>query len=135
MPNAVAPRAVGTPIDRVDGRRKLTGKATYAAEFHPEGLVHAVAVQSTIARGRIRSIDVRAAKDSPGVLAVLTHENAPALAKPKGGGPSGGRLGENLLPLSGADVHFAGQYVALVVARTVEEARAAAGLGKVSSAV
>src|SRR5258706_6932024 len=132
MPNVPpSSKAVGKPIDRVDGRRKVTGKAIYAAEFRPQGLVHAVAVQSTVARGRITSIDTRAAEASPGVLAVLTHENAPPLTKPKAG-QGGGRLGENLLPLSGADVHFAGQYVALVVARRLEEAREAAARVRVS---
>ena len=43
--------AVGTPLDRVDGRRKITGAARYATEFAPDGLVHAVVVQSTVARG------------------------------------------------------------------------------------
>ncbi|HEV8268241.1 MAG TPA: xanthine dehydrogenase family protein molybdopterin-binding subunit, partial [Thermoanaerobaculia bacterium] len=132
MPNVTpSSKAVGKPIDRVDGRRKVTGTAIYAAEFRPQGLVHAVAVQSTVARGRITSIDTRAAKALPGVLAVLTHENAPPLTKPKTG-LGGGRLGESLLPLSGPDVHFAGQYVALVVARRLEEAREAASLVKVS---
>ncbi|HEV7499141.1 MAG TPA: xanthine dehydrogenase family protein molybdopterin-binding subunit, partial [Vicinamibacteria bacterium] len=70
---------VGQPVERVDGRLKVTGKATFSAEFRPPGLVHAVAVQSTIARGAIEGIDLEAARTLPGVLAILTHENAPNL--------------------------------------------------------
>lgn len=126
--------AVGTPIDRVDGRLKVTGAAKYAAEFRPKGLVHAVAVQSTVARGRIASIDAAAARKSPGVLAVLTHRNAPKLRKPAegAGGSTEAKQGEALLPLSGDEIHFAGQYVALVVAEKLEQARRAAILLDVS---
>ena len=124
--------AVGTPIDRVDGRLKVTGGAKYAAEFRPENLVHAVAVQSTVARGRIASIDAAAARRMPGVIAVLTHENAPRLEKLKVGDPKSGHAGENLPPLSDDEIHFAGQYVALVVAEKLSQARHAAYALKVS---
>lgn len=131
---ATSGRAVGTPIDRVDGRLKITGGAKYAAEFHPKGLVHCVAVQSTIAKGSITSIDSAAARKGSGVLAVLTHENAPPLQslKSKGGDPSSGHAGEDLPALSGTEIHFAGQYVALVVAEKLEQARRAAALVRVS---
>jgi len=79
---------VGKPVDRADGRLKVTGQAIYAAEYHPEGLVHSVLVQSTIAKGRIREIDTAAAEKSPGAIAVLTHKNAPRL-KPVPAGPGG----------------------------------------------
>ena len=124
--------AVGAPIDRVDGRLKVMGKARYAAEFRPTGLVHCVAVQSTIAKGTIAAIDSAAARGAPGVLAVLTHENAPKLKSLKGGDPSSGHAGEDLPALSGTEIHFAGQYVALVVAEKLESARRAAALVRVS---
>jgi len=125
--------AVGTPIDRVDGRRKVTGQAQYAAEFRPEGLVHAVAIQSPIARGRLLRIDASAARRSPGVLAVLTRENAPKVQKPKNGESGSGapKLGEEMLPFSDDEIHFAGQYVALVVAEKLPQARRAARLVRV----
>ena len=124
--------AVGKPIDRVDGRLKITGGAKYSAEFRPQGLVHAVAVQSTIARGVIASIDASAASKAPGVLAVLTHANAPKLKSLKEGDPSSGHAGEDLPPFSTDEIHFAGQYVALVIAGKLEQARRGAALVKIS---
>ncbi len=75
---------VGQGIDRVDGRLKVTGAATYSAEHKLPQLAHAVMVQSTIPKGRIASIDSAAVKDMPGVIAVMTHQNAPRLALPQG---------------------------------------------------
>lgn len=122
--------AVGKPIDRVDGRRKITGAALYAADVHPKGLAYAVIVQSTTPKGEITSIDTAAARRSPGVLAVLTHENAPELKKPQAGAKAdplqSGKTGEDRLPLSDNVIHYAGQHVAVVVADTLEHARHAA---------
>ncbi|HEY4228719.1 MAG TPA: xanthine dehydrogenase family protein molybdopterin-binding subunit, partial [Thermoanaerobaculia bacterium] len=132
MRTPLEPAVVGTPIDRVDGRLKVTGGAKYAAEFRPKNLAHCVAVQSTIARGRIASIDASAARRMPGVIAVLTHENAPRLQKLKVGDPKSGHAGEDLPPLSDDEIHFAGQYVALVVAERLSQARHAAYAVKVS---
>jgi xanthine dehydrogenase YagR molybdenum-binding subunit len=129
--------AVGAPITRVDGHRKVTGAAKYAAELGPRAVAHAVAVQSTIAKGTIAAIDTSAARRAPGVLAVLTHQNAPKIERPKSdAGAAGGaqtefRLGEDIVPLSGVEIHFAGQYVALVVAKTLEQARRGARLVRV----
>ena len=75
--------AIGKPVERVDGRLKVTGGARYAAEFKVANLAHGVLVMSTIASGRIRSIDTKAALSAPGVLAVITHENAPRLNFPE----------------------------------------------------
>src|SRR5206468_3349158 len=72
-------RVIGRPIDRVDGRLKVTGAARYAAEFALPRLCHAVMVQSTVPSGRITAVDVRDAERSPGVLLVMTHLNAPQL--------------------------------------------------------
>ena len=71
---------IGQPVSRVDGRQKVTGGATYAAEFDVPGQAHGAIVRSTVAKGRIASIDSAAAERAPGVLAVLTHRNAPRLA-------------------------------------------------------
>src|SRR5438876_570000 len=74
-----AQTAVGKPVDRVDGRLKVTGAARYAAEAQIPDVTYAVLVPSTIARGKVRGIDTSAAGKVPGVLAVLTHRNTPKL--------------------------------------------------------
>ena len=71
---------IGQPVNRVDGRQKVTGGATYAAEFDQPGQAHGVIVRSTVASGRIASIDSATAERAAGVLAVVTHRNAPKLA-------------------------------------------------------
>jgi CO/xanthine dehydrogenase Mo-binding subunit len=115
---------VGTPRDRVDGRLKVMGAATYPIDVALPGMVHAVLAQSTVASGRIRHIAVDAAERAPGVLAVITHLNAPVLAR----GPMT-PLGLPPLPPLQSDVvlHY-GQHVALVVAEAREQALAAAAL-------
>lgn len=127
--------AVGQPLERVDGRRKVTGAAKYAADFRHDRLAHAVLVQSTIAKGRILAIDTAAAGRAPGVITILTHLNAPKLGiKPAGdkGPPSkSGKLGDDRPPFSDDVIHYAGQHVALVVAGTLDQARHAASLVKV----
>jgi xanthine dehydrogenase YagR molybdenum-binding subunit len=127
--------ALGQPVERVDGRQKVTGAARYAGDVPHERRAHAVLVQSPIARGRILSLDTRAARSARGVVAVLTHENAPRLQRPSSGGAEtgggGGHLGEDLVPLADTEIHFAGQNVALVVAQTLEEAQRAASLVEV----
>jgi xanthine dehydrogenase YagR molybdenum-binding subunit len=79
---------IGEGRDRVDGRAKVTGEARYAAEHNLDGLVHAVVVSASIPSGTIRTIDTSAAKKVPGVLAILSHLNAPKLNPPpsQGGG-------------------------------------------------
>ena len=123
---------IGNPIDRVDGLLKVTGKAKYAAEFNVAGLVYGMPVRATISKGSVSSIDTTAAMKSPGVLAVLTHENAPRLNKldTDQSKETNGNLGEQLVPLQDNKVHYYGQYIALVVAKTYEQARAAAAMVK-----
>ena len=87
---------IGQPISRVDGRRKVTGAATYAAEFDQRGQAHGVIVRSTVANGRMASIDSAAAERSPGVVAVLTHRNAPRLAYREHKGAVDPEVGERL---------------------------------------
>jgi xanthine dehydrogenase YagR molybdenum-binding subunit len=115
---------IGEPIPRVDGPAKVTGQATYAAEFRLPGLCHAAVVLSTIPRGRIARIDTTAAAGAPGVLAVLTHENAPRLAyEPLPQRPQvDPKSGEQLHVLQDPEVHFNGQPIVLVVAETLEQA-------------
>ncbi|WP_405892397.1 xanthine dehydrogenase family protein molybdopterin-binding subunit [Streptomyces sp. NBC_00104] len=119
--------AVGAPLSRVDGRLKVTGQAKYAADHDPEGVVHAVVVDSTVALGRITGIDTRAALAQSGVLTVISHLNAPTLAyrdNPGGYNPPGRRL----RAFQDDQILFHGQPVAVVVATTLEVAQHAADL-------
>ena len=70
---------VGQPLDRRDARLKVMGRARYAAEFDIDNLVHAVLVQSTIASGEVTAFDLAAAQAVPGVLTIMTPDNAPRL--------------------------------------------------------
>src|SRR5690606_18313131 len=66
---------IGTPIDRIDGIAKVTGKARYAAEYQAEGLLYGVAVCAGVTQGRIHTLETALAKATPGVIEVLTHQN------------------------------------------------------------
>src|SRR3982074_3924547 len=87
---------IGQPVSRVDGRQKVTGRATYAAEVNVRGLAHGAIVRSTIASGRITSIETAAAEQAQGVLAVLTHRNAPKLVYSPHKGAVDPDIGERL---------------------------------------
>lgn len=116
-------KSVGKGIDRIDGILKITGKATYATDYPAKDMAYAVLFKSTIAAGKIKKIDVSEAEASPGVLKVITHENAPKLNLK--GGLRGGAL------LQGPEITFHGQHIGIVVAETFEQATAAAHLIKV----
>ena len=121
-------RYVGQPLSRIDGALKTTGNAPYAYEHHKDvpNAAHGFVVGSTIAKGRIASIDIEAARRAPGVLAVVTAANAGKLDK--------GNMNTAHL-LAGPNIEHYHQAVALVVAETFEQARAAAGLVKVNYTV
>ena len=125
---------IGQPVSRVDGRQKVTGAATYAAEFDQPGQAYGVIVRSTVANGRIASMDSTAAQRASGVLAVLTHRNAPRLAyRPHKGLPDPA-TGERLHVLQDDRVNHQGQPIALVIAETLEQANHAATLVRVTYA-
>ncbi|OON72192.1 xanthine dehydrogenase family protein molybdopterin-binding subunit [Streptomyces tsukubensis] len=111
------PSSLGTPAVRADGRAKVTGAARYAAEHTPPGCAYAWPVPATIASGRVTAVHADEALALPGVVTVLTHENAPRLTP--GDEPI-------LLVLQDACVPHSGWFVALVVADTLEAARAGA---------
>ena len=120
---------VGQPLSRLDGRLKVTGGARYTADVPANAIVHAAIVYSTIANGRVVSIDTTTAENAPGVLVVLTHRNMPRMQalpwshlRPQG---------QTYLPLQDDQVHYAGQPVALVVATTLDQATYAGTLIKV----
>ena len=122
--------AVGQPISRIDGRLKVTGSARYTADIPLETSVHAAIVYSTIANGRILSIETAVAENAPGVLAVLTHKNMPRMNQ-----QSWSHLrpqGQTYLPLQDDRIHYAGQPVALAVAATLDQATYAGTLIKVA---
>ncbi|MFF8232395.1 xanthine dehydrogenase family protein molybdopterin-binding subunit [Streptomyces caelestis] len=123
--------AVGAPLSRVDGRLKVTGQAKYAADHDIDGVVHAVILNSTIARGRITGIDTRAAEAQRGVLKVITHRNAPKLAY-RDNPVTFPFPGRRLRAFQDDAVQFFGQPVAVVVATTLEAAQHAADLIDVS---
>ncbi|TXG00219.1 aldehyde oxidoreductase molybdenum-binding subunit PaoC [Massilia arenae] len=117
-------RYVGQPLDRIDGPLKCTGMAPYAYEHHKEvpNAAHGFVVGSSIAKGRIASVEIEAARRAPGVLAVVTAANAGKLGK--------GDMNVAHL-LAGPKVEHYHQAVALVVAETFEQARAASHLVRV----
>jgi xanthine dehydrogenase YagR molybdenum-binding subunit len=120
-PNALDGQGVvGKPLDRVDGRLKVTGGARYAYEMQQDNVLYGFVVEASIGKGTIRSIDTRAAEKAPGVVLVLTHRNAPAQGT--------GNHREAHPVLTGPQVTRYGQPVAFVVAESFEQARAAAYL-------
>lgn len=124
MTEIVKAAVVGEGIDRIDGPLKVRGAATYTSDFLLPNLAHAALVRSTIAAGSIAGIDTAIAEGSPGVLAVISHLNAGPLR----------RGGRNLVappppaPLQSTSIDHWGQYVAVVVAETRQQAAAAARL-------
>jgi len=119
---------IGAGVDRVDGRQKVTGGAKYAAEYNLENTAYGVLVMSTIPSGTIRSIDAAPALKSPGVLAVLSHLNAPKL----GSAQQTSLAEQHLVPLQDATIHYLGQRIAVVVADTLEQATRGAELVRVT---
>jgi len=120
-------KIVGQPVDRIDGPLKTTGTARYAYERHDvvSNPAYGYVVGSAIPKGRITSIDLTAAKRSPGVLAIVTAATAGKLGK--------GKYNTAEL-LGGPDIQHYQQAIALVVAETFEQARAAAQLVRVDYA-
>ncbi|MEV4316148.1 xanthine dehydrogenase family protein molybdopterin-binding subunit [Actinocrispum sp. NPDC049592] len=128
-------KAVGAPVDRVDGVAKTTGTAQFSAEHAYPGLAYAVVVHSSISRGQIAAIDTAEASAIPGVLKVITHENAPPMK------PAPKQSMVNLSTIVSAssvnylqtnEIHWDGQPVAVVVAQTSDAAKEAAALVDVS---
>jgi xanthine dehydrogenase YagR molybdenum-binding subunit len=120
-------KVVGQPVDRIDGPLKTTGTAPYAYDRHDvvANQAYGYVVGSAIAKGRIVSMDLAAAKAAPGVIAIVTAQNAGKLAK--------GKLNTALL-LGGPRIQHYHQAIAVVVAETFEQARAAAHLMRVDYA-
>lgn len=111
----------GQPVDRADGRLKVTGAAHYATDWALPRLAHGVLLTSATAKGRIGRIDTTAARAMPGVLLVMTHDNAPRL--PNGGnGAVNPPAGRRLTLLQDDRIDYQNQPIAVVVADTFEHA-------------
>jgi len=120
---------IGRPTSRVDGPLKVTGHATYAAEYAAEDLLYGVIVSSTIASGRIVAIDLAAAKAVPGVVEIFTHENRGKAAwLDRSWRDEVAPPGHPFRPLHSDRILFDGQPIALIVANTFEAARDAMSL-------
>ena len=120
---------VGAPVSRVDGPLKVSGKALFAAEFPIENMVFAAVACSTIAKGRMTSLETSAAENVPGVLLVMSFKNAPKLkptpifnSSPKAAGPS------DLPIMQDNCIHWNGEAIAVVLAETQEQADYATSL-------
>lgn len=127
---------IGRSTRRVTGPLKVSGQATYAAEFSREfgdELAHGVLVATRVPCGTITGIDISQAEAAPGVVRVFTHENAPELPyeEPDKRPQVQPQVGEPLRPLQTDQVYFSGQTVAVVVAETLEEAEHAASLVRI----
>lgn len=125
---------IGEPLDRVDGKLKVTGRATYTAEFNIPNVAHGVLHVSSIARGRIAAMDTQAAARVPGVIAIMNQQSPDRFV----------RLAKDpmLAPVSSIDrklqlfqddrVYYANQPIAMAIAETLEAAEEAAALIKVT---
>ena len=123
LPNAAG--IIGAAVPRIDGPLKTTGVARYSLDHDFPGLVHGVAVQSTIGKGSIRSLDPSAAEKMPGVIAVLHRGNLKNVYRtiPR---QQDGSMAESRAPFQDDKITYWGQYIAVVVAETLEQAKAAA---------
>lgn len=132
---------IGKSVDRADAKLKVTGAAKYTADIQLPNLAYAVFVGSTIAKGKIKTINTKRAESVGGVLVVLTHENSVRMKKTEtfdmNGATGGGdkKLPTNsatsVLPLQSPEIFYRGQAVACVVAETFEQAEHAAALVRV----
>jgi len=118
--------SIGQPLTRRDGVLKVTGGARYAADNHPPKMLHAVLAVSSIARGRVASLDVAAAKRHPGVVEVMTPANRPPLADDPDAKTNPFMFRMELL--QNDKVRYANQPIAVVIAETLEAATEGAAL-------
>lgn len=125
----------GQPIDRVDGRLKVTGKATYTSDMPAKNLCHAVLLKAEIGHGEIAEIDLSAAKASPGVIDVFDYRSGFKFQLPEGNFMEGTVLSEGFLPMQDAQILYYGQIVGILIAETLEQARDAAARVKMRYAI
>lgn len=124
-PVPAAGKNMGRPDARIEARAKVTGGTIYASDSPVANPVYAYLLTSAIASGRIRSIDVAAARSMPGVVDIITYQNAPKRAE-VGFFGEGGYSTTSHDPLGSAEIVHAGQIIGVVLAETYEIARDAA---------
>ena len=122
---------IGRSLSRADGRLKVTGRARYTADVRSDAALHASIFHSTIANGSVIAIDATEAEKAPGVVAVFTARNMPRLNPTPRPWSHLHPHGQGYLPLQDDQVHYAGQPIALVVARTLDQAAHAGTLVRV----
>ncbi len=127
--------AVGKPVARRGGREKVTGTATFTAEWPIDNLLYAFPVTSKLASGKFLAIDTREAEQMPGVKHIITPGNIPEFRRIATANESGFQTNahSSLFPAAEKDIFFAGQFLAAVVADSFENARDAAFLVKVET--
>jgi len=124
---------IGTSVSRLDGPQKVSGTARFAAEFPLERMVYASLKYSSIAKGRISELDTIAAAAAPGVVLVMTHQNAPRMKHvPSFGSNAKAAGGDDLPIMQDEEIHWNGQPVALVLAESQEQADYAKSLIRVA---
>ena len=127
----MAKKLIGEPLDRIDGKLKVTGRARYSADMNPPGMVHAVLIMSTVGSGRIQEMDTTAAEKVPGVISIITHKNAQKPAGIKNNKPGETALSRVLNLLQDDVVHYNNQPIGMAIADTFEHAGEAAVLVRV----
>ncbi|HQY87273.1 MAG TPA: xanthine dehydrogenase family protein molybdopterin-binding subunit [Tepidisphaeraceae bacterium] len=134
MKETPAGSATGRSTPRVDGPVKVTGVAQYASDFHFPGMLYAVPGEATIANGRVKKIDTSAADRMLGVRAIYHQANIGKISRAVPGPGFEGIMDERRPPFEDDIVRYYGQYIALAVADTFEQAKAAADAVKVTYA-
>ena len=113
----------GSPVVRVEGRAKVTGAALYASDFSFPDTAYAFLLTSAIARGQIAKMDIAAAMAVRGVIEILTHDTMAGVLKETAFFGNGGVQSNSVLPLGSAEIFYAGQIIAVVLANSFEAAR------------
>src|SRR5437762_4853557 len=125
---------IGRRTPRVDGPQKVSGRAQYASDFHFPGILYAVPVEATIAKGQVLKVETTAAEKMPGVRAIFHHQNIGKIFRSVPEMGFGGICEERRPPMEDDVVRYYGQYVALAVADIFEMAKAAADAIRVTYA-
>ena len=125
-PAAATKSPIGRDTPRVDGPLKVSGRAQYSSDFHFQGLLYAVPVEATIAKGKLTSLDFEAVRKMPGVREIFHRGNIGKIARAVKISSTEGISDERRPPFEDDVIRYYGQYVALAVADTFETAKAAA---------
>ena len=131
---AAPPPRIGQSLTRVEGPAKVKGQALFAAEFRPNRMAYGALIQSPIAHGRLTSLNLAAAQAAPGVIDILTRENAPRFPPYPSDVTKPGSPAENRVPLQDDDLFWVGQHVGMIIAESLDQVRQALSLVRVDCA-